>query len=158
MVSKESKPQNRIRQAELERPVAFLAALTAHMEHAGANQNIAFDRVITNLGNAYNSHAGAFLAPVSGVYLFSTTLLSFGGTNAHFRVQHNGNAVTLIYQQGSTGPYETASMTVVLQLAKGDDVSITNVDSDITIHGSSYTSFTGVLLQEIYDEQTIVGK
>ena len=68
---------NRLRQVENGTPVAFLATLSDHAENLGADQNIAFENVITNVGDAYNSHAGVFIAPVSGIYVFSTSIMSY---------------------------------------------------------------------------------
>ncbi|XP_052782456.1 complement C1q tumor necrosis factor-related protein 3-like [Mya arenaria] len=70
---------NRMRREYVGSPVAFLATLTNHITHAGALQPIAFNRVVTNVGGAYNVHLGSFVAPVSGIYVFSTTLLSYPG-------------------------------------------------------------------------------
>ena len=69
--------RNRIRQVENETPVAFIATLSDHAESLGADQNIAFENVITNVGDAYNSQAGVFIAPVSGIYVFSTSTMSY---------------------------------------------------------------------------------
>jgi len=78
--------QQRIRQAMTETPVAFFATLTSHIVHAGQNQIIAFDRVVTNVGNAYNPHVGAFTAPASGIYVFSVSLLSYPGHTTHYQL------------------------------------------------------------------------
>ena len=150
--------QQRIRQVENETPTAFLATLTDHAHHLGANQNIAFDNIITNVGDAYNSHVGAFIAPVSGIYVLSTTLLSYPGSDTHFSVLHNGNMVAKIYQLINGDDYESSSVTVVLQLSKGDDVSVANMDADKSVNGYHYSSFSGFLLQEIYDDISVVGK
>ena len=69
--------RNYKRQVENETPVAFLATLADHAESLGADQIIAFENVITNVGDAYNSHAGVFIAPVSGIYVFSTSIMSY---------------------------------------------------------------------------------
>ena len=150
--------QQRIRQVENETPVAFLATLTNHTYHLGAHQNIAFDNVITNLGDAYNSHMGGFIAPFSGVYVLSTTLLSYTGSDALFAVLHNGNVVTNIYHVINSDDRQSSSVTVVLQLSKGDDVSVANKDADKSVNGYHYSSFSGFLLQEIYDDTSVVGK
>lgn len=156
-----SKPtkRNRIRQADLENPVAFLASVSSHTHDLGANQNIEFDNVITNIGNAYNSHAGLFIAPVSGIYLFSATILDYPNINGHFEIQKNNAVVTRLYVHSSVSVYDTSSSTVVLQLAKGDDLSVVNMDLDTSVIGNHYCSFTGVLLFETYDDSpSVVGK
>lgn len=125
----------------------------------GTMQNIAFDNIISNLGNAYNPHAGVFIAPVSGIYLFSTSLLTYPETSAHFQIVKNGTVVTKAYLQANSASRETGAMTVVLQLARGDDVSVVNVDIDNSVNGYHYSFFTGVLLQELLDDVTsVVGK
>nr|KAG5689867.1 hypothetical protein BaRGS_002378 [Batillaria attramentaria] len=59
--------------------VAFTATLQGkgHVT-IGNNSPIKFDNVVTNIGNAYNSHTGVFTAPVSGTYGF---FLSLKGAN-----------------------------------------------------------------------------
>ena len=151
--------QNRIRQVENETPVAFLATLTNHAQNLGENQNIAFDKVITDIGDAYNSHGGLFIAPVSGIYVFSTSIMSYRNTNSHFAFKRNDNIVTRMYYDGaSLGAYDTTSVTIILQLNKGDDVAVVNLDLDTDIHGFYYSTFSGFLLQAIYDDTVVVGK
>lgn len=149
--------ESRLRRAENENPVAFLAAVSAHTEHVGAKQNIAFDKVVTNVGNAYNPHGGIFIAPVPGIYVFSATLFAYSNTVAHFEVVKNGALVTRMYHP-NTSTHDTASMTVVLELEAGDDVSVANVDPDITIFGYLYCSFSSFLLQQYYKDSSVVGK
>ena len=151
--------RNRIRQVENETPVAFLATLTDHAQNLGANQNVAFDNVVTDIGDAYNAHGGIFIAPVSGIYIFSTTIMSSHKTNSHFALKRNGTRVTQLYYHGNAlYAYDTTGVTVVLELTKGDDISIVNLDADKDVHGHHYSSFTGFLLQETYDEIGVVGK
>lgn len=58
-----------------------------------------------------------------------------------------------------TSSHGTASMLVVLELVKGDDVSVADVDMNRAIHGDAYTSFSGFLLQEYYNLDTsVLGK
>ncbi|KAH3702012.1 hypothetical protein DPMN_077011 [Dreissena polymorpha] len=70
--------------------VAFFASLTNHAIHLGVGQNLQFDNIITNVGSADNQHDGAFIAPVSGVYVFMSTLVSYPGHEDHFRLVCNG--------------------------------------------------------------------
>lgn len=145
-----------LRRAANEDTVAFLAGLTDVLTHEGAMQNIAFDTVITNVGGAYNSHAGVFIAPVPGVYVFATTIMSYGGATDTFHILKNGTRVAGLYHNSQS--HETTSMTVVLELKQGDDVSVANVDPDQTIHGAMYNTFSGFLLQQYYTEPGVVGK
>ena len=151
--------QQRIRQAMTETPVAFLATLTSHVLHAGQNQPIVFDRVVTNVGNAYNPHLGAFTAPASGIYVFSVSLLSFPGHATHYQLMKNNDFISNIYlQTPSAGQYESTSQTVVLQLTKGDDVSLRNIDGDESLHGDNYNTFAGFLVWQDFNQPAVVGK
>ncbi|WAR27291.1 C1QT3-like protein [Mya arenaria] len=148
---------NRMRREYVGSPVAFLATLTNHITHAGALQPIVFDRVVSNVGGAYNVHLGSFVAPVSGIYVFSTTLLSYPGHTSHFQFVKNNDFVSRLFLHTSSGQYETVSQTVVLQLNKGDDVTIRNQDPDEAIHGSNYSTFAGFLIWETENIPAIVG-
>ena len=144
---------------ENETPVAFLATLSVHAKNLGVNQIIAFDNVITNVGNAYNSHAGVFIAPVSGIYVFSTSILSIKNNQSHYYFMKNGNLVTgMFYHGDGLLAYDTTGSTITLQLSKGDDVAVVNGDLDNDINGDHFCSITGSLLQEIYDDTAVVGK
>ncbi|XP_060575872.1 uncharacterized protein LOC132733278 isoform X2 [Ruditapes philippinarum] len=139
--------------------VAFYATIGQHhIAHAGTNQTIVFDDVITNLGNAYSKFAGDFRAPVGGTYVFSVTLMAYAANSAHYRFVKNGITVGNIYVGGKEGPYATSAMTTVLDLQQGDDVSIQNIDSDKNLHGYAYSVFSGFLLQQHFVNQAVVGK
>ncbi|XP_060602846.1 caprin-2-like [Ruditapes philippinarum] len=149
---------NRIRRAENETPVAFFAKMDKHLEHAGIHQNIIFETVVTNVGNGYHSHVGTFIAPVSGTYVFSTTLVSFYHVNAHAEFVKNGQLVTTMYVSGGEAAWDTTSQTIVLQLQKGDDVVVQNKDPDKSFYGSGLSTFSGFLLFEDLSSPSIVGK
>ncbi|XP_045210710.2 cerebellin-1-like [Mercenaria mercenaria] len=156
--SREEVQTQRIRRAENENPVAFFATLSQHLTHVGAHQPITFDNVVTNIGNAYNSHFGSFIAPVSGTYVFSATLFSHYHTNYHAQFVKNGQAITTMYVSGSEAGYDTTSQTIVLQLQKGDDVCVQNYDTDRPVYGYNYSTFAGFLLQEDMSSSAIVGR
>ncbi|KAH3721009.1 heavy metal-binding protein HIP-like [Dreissena polymorpha] len=59
--------------------VAFFATVSDDIGHLHDRQRILFDNVLTNTGDAYNEHNGTFVAPVAGLYVFSTTLMSSKG-------------------------------------------------------------------------------
>ena len=58
--------------------IAFYAGLT-HDVTLGQQQTVEYDKVITNVGNAYDSRHGHFISPVKGVYLMSFTLMNENG-------------------------------------------------------------------------------
>ncbi|XP_045198731.2 complement C1q-like protein 2 [Mercenaria mercenaria] len=152
------KTPSRIRRADNEETIAFFATLTNHLEHAGVQQTFVFDRIVTNLGHGYNNHSGNFIAPVSGTYVFSATLISLYHQSSHSQFTKNGQAVSYMYVSGAEAGYDTTSQTIVVQLHKGDDVCIHNIDADKSYHGAHYSTFSGFLLQQDFTEQVVVGK
>jgi hypothetical protein len=129
-----------------------------HLVHAGIHQNIVFDTVVTNVGNGYHSHVGTFIAPVSGTYVFSATLVSFYHVNAHAEFVKNGQVLTTMFVNGAEAGYDTTSQTIVSQLQKGDDVVVQNKDADKSFYGTGQGTFSGFLLFEDFSSPSIVGK
>ncbi|XP_060590408.1 C1q-related factor-like [Ruditapes philippinarum] len=134
--------------------------MDAHLEHAGIHQTVVFDVVVTNLGNGYNKHFGVFVAPVTGTYVFSTTLVSYNFASTHAQFLVNGTAISNMYvSSGNSGTGDdTTSQTIVLQLQQGDDVAIQNLDSDKGFLGASYSTFSGFLLYGGVSTSAIIGK
>jgi hypothetical protein len=62
----------------MSQPVAFTAVL-AHGATLGPHQAVEFDKVMTNVGNAYVSRDGQFTAPVDGLYMISATICCLVG-------------------------------------------------------------------------------
>ncbi|KAH3849231.1 uncharacterized protein LOC127874601 [Dreissena polymorpha] len=139
--------------------VAFFATLSIHATNLGVGQNVKFDNIITNVGSAYNQHVGAFAAPVSGVYVFMSTLLSYPGHNEHFKLVRNGNIICYMFVGGLGGgaTYDTSAGSFVLFLNKGDVIAVQNVDPGENLYGDSYSYFSGFLLKEFEQDPSIVG-
>ncbi|XP_045206773.2 complement C1q-like protein 2 [Mercenaria mercenaria] len=156
-LSDESKV-NRIRRSMNEAKIAFTAGLTHTFSHAGAHQNIVFDHVETNTGNGYNPHNGVFTAPVSGLYLFYTSVLADNNREVWCQVVVNGKNKGSAYARGTDGRHDQGSQAIIVQLQQGDDVAVQNVAADDAIYGSDgiYSTFSGFLLQQDYS-QNIVG-
>lgn len=51
-----------------------MAALSADLEHCSRYQPIIFDAVKLNQGGGYDDRHGIFKAPISGIYMFTSTL------------------------------------------------------------------------------------
>ncbi|XP_053403077.1 b(0,+)-type amino acid transporter 1-like [Mercenaria mercenaria] len=144
--------QNRIRRSIVGTNVAFFASITNSIHHLGKDQDIVFDHVVTNIGNAYNQHHGTFVAPVGGTYVFSVTLQQDGETTwGHFVV--NGAVVAKLYLKTGQG----ASQTIVVNLSTGDDVSVQNTEINRGFYGDLYSTFSGFLLNEDLSDTQIIG-
>ena len=69
--------------------VAFFALLNNHSLNTNANQNIVFDKTITNIGGAFHTSSSLFVATIPGVYVFRYKL------NGHFK--RSGQAICTLY-------------------------------------------------------------
>ncbi|KAH3721013.1 hypothetical protein DPMN_063925 [Dreissena polymorpha] len=124
----------------------------------GVGQNLLFDHAITNIGSAYNPHLGGFMAPVSGVYVLMSTLLTYLGHDKYFKLVHHGNTVCNMYAHvASANLYNTSSGSFVLYLNKGDVITIQNAQAGDAVHGSDFSYFSGFLLKELEQGPSVVG-
>ncbi|XP_060606618.1 uncharacterized protein LOC132758928 [Ruditapes philippinarum] len=130
--------------------VAFQAVLsTATLKNVGLHQKIVYDSVNLNLGGSYHQLSGIFIAPVSGIYLFCTSVLSEYHAYIEVGIIKNGNQLAGAYaESGAQSSYDQGSASVAVQLNVGDEVWVENrYPADAKIHGQGlHTSFTGVLV------------
>ncbi|XP_062587544.1 uncharacterized protein LOC134249184 [Saccostrea cucullata] len=126
--------------------IGFTAVTTDHQTHMGINQSILFLNVIENVGNGLDPFTSVFKAPVSGLYIFSVSLVNHPGLEVRASIVKNGNPVVRIFSGDST-TYASGTSTIVLDLSINDDVWVRITDaSDININGGAWSSFTGVLV------------
>ena len=134
--------------ASSSRTAAVAVAFTVYISRddiLGSNQVIKYDRVIENYGNAYSSFSGMFSAPVSGVYSFAATVMTFGEHYMHAEIVKNG--YTLAYLFGPPHDGYSNSQVVYTHLNNGDRVWVkhpSGVGSQ-QIH-KTYSSFSGCLI------------
>ncbi|XP_060567327.1 uncharacterized protein LOC132726079 [Ruditapes philippinarum] len=132
--------------------VAFEATIAggniAH--HTHIDDKIVFETVSLNVGSGYHSKNGTFIAPVSGIYVFSTSVMMIGASTTdhemHVIIEKNNAEIAGAYGN-SKGAYEHSSVTATIDLQAGDAVAVTvERHQDITFYGDKLTSFTGFLL------------
>lgn len=58
--------------------VAFFVGMGENIGPIEANMDLVFDKVITNVGKAYNAETGRFTAPFSGTYQFTVVIAAQG--------------------------------------------------------------------------------
>lgn len=133
--------------------MAFHAVSTkGETPHLGIKQNIVFVTQLLNLGGGYHNQHGLFIAPKPGLYIFSTSVLSYIDAHAEFNaaIVKNGFILATAYGHGDSGRHDQGSVTVVTQLNVGDEVSVKNINNaDDSIWGSTYTTFMGILVVEM---------
>ena len=52
-------------------PIAFYAEMSSDFESKGPGTKLIFDRVFTNVDNAYNNKTGVYKVPKKGMYVFN---------------------------------------------------------------------------------------
>ncbi|XP_046377715.1 complement C1q-like protein 4 [Haliotis rufescens] len=126
--------------------VAFSAGLTTNLElHQPVN--ITFDRVFTNIGDAYDNNTGEFTCPAAGTYVFQFHGLTESDGSIWMELFKN-NAYVISAYSHSANDYGAASNAIVLQLAVGDVVHLQG-HGDVYLYGASdevYATFNGFLL------------
>ncbi|XP_063420875.1 complement C1q-like protein 2 [Mytilus trossulus] len=130
--------------------IAFSTTLT-HNAVLGYHTPIEFDRIITNVGNAYDSSDGHFIAPIKGLYLISVSIMNVEGHEEYTEIVRNGVQYVAMYSDDDD--YSMASQTIVVLLETGDKVWVRKLfGGSATILGhpnEPYNTFSGVLLFEM---------
>ncbi|XP_051265192.1 cerebellin-2-like [Dicentrarchus labrax] len=129
--------------------VAFSASLftAAEWTHHGpfeAATTLIFKRVMTNIGDGYDSNTGIFTAPVKGLYYirFTGCVGDSGSLNA--AVLKNGVNMFAIYDTRGTHGSGSNGMTLVLE--QGDQISVTLWTGNSIFDQSRLSTFSGFLV------------
>ncbi|CAG2233646.1 C1QL [Mytilus edulis] len=124
--------------------VAF-SAYTTKQQTITRNTNVKFEQVWTNIENGYDPSTGIFTAPYQGVYHITAVVMSVFSQNLQLLVKHNNEYTVGSYVNGDG--YKTGSFDVILNLKKGDKVSI-GCKSSYTVYSDSdkYTTFSGYFI------------
>lgn len=134
-----------------ERKVVFTATVSPPtLTNLGAGQTIIFDKVITNIGNAYDNITGVFTAPVKGVYIFDMALMTDPGDHQYLELVQNGQNILFNYGHALGGNHLVSSTrTVSVELSKGTKVWMRTQNTPThgtgKVHGYSFSTFSGWL-------------
>ncbi|CAC5413659.1 unnamed protein product [Mytilus coruscus] len=131
--------------------IAFYAYLSKNEENIGTHHALVFDVVITNYGNGYNKHIGAFVAPQSGVYVLTLTIFPNRGTLTAVHILRNSDVVGDIFadMRGSNVQTLSGSTGIVVVTMNKDDSATVRTSSthlstgDILSDANMKTSFAG---------------
>ncbi|XP_078699822.1 uncharacterized protein LOC144926694 [Branchiostoma floridae x Branchiostoma belcheri] len=125
---------------------AFSVGLTVDM-NVQRDTDVVFDKVFTNIGGGYNVTTGRFTAPVHGAYYFSFHGYDYYASfNMWVKLLHNGREVVSIIDYDIDDTHDTASNSVILELAADDQVWL-QLHAGHVIAGFKHTcTFSGYLL------------
>ncbi|KAG9260116.1 cerebellin 11 [Astyanax mexicanus] len=138
--------------------VAFTASMiSTENSHRGpfpSETRLIFDKVLTNIGDAYDPTTGVFTAPVKGVYYFRYSGNAFAGSDMGLSIFKSGSRFVSSYEyaSGSGSGFgernDNASNGAVMQLEAGEQVHMQLwIRCWIFVdYRYNYSTFTGYLL------------
>ena len=129
--------------------VAFLAYFSSDTLASIDNHILAFNTVVTNVGNAYHPHSGSFIAPRSGVYVFIWTIRMTLNRYHTTELVHDNNVINSIHLNPGNAIDGTVTGTAVVHVNQGEDVLIRTGDisnGGILSDTNGRSSFAGWLL------------
>ncbi|KAM9335819.1 complement C1q-like protein 4 [Symphorus nematophorus] len=130
-------------------------AFTALAEYGGAHgpfstdKTLVYNKLVTNIGNAYNPATGVFVAPVAGVYSFTFFYHAGGEQIAHLSLMKNSDFIvrTSDHKSGSDTA-DNGGNAACLQLQRGDQVFV-RMTAGSHVWATDHTSFSGFLICQI---------
>nr|XP_034312989.1 cerebellin-1-like [Crassostrea gigas] len=123
--SKEKRTPTGIRSTSFPDGAAFSAYMSDDVAEISKDFTIHFDTIITNIGNHYNKHTGAFTAPQHGVYVFTWNFYCNPGGYIKSQLVVNSNVVgaMLTNTQGASNIRSHTGI-VVVEVNQGDVVFV----------------------------------
>lgn len=103
------------------------------------NATVIYNKVISNMGNAYDAQTGVFEAPISGLYSFSFTGMAYNSTTLQLLLIKDNNYIVKAYSNGSCSGTNTAD----LYLQPTSKVWIIVGFNAGHLHTSDYNCFSG---------------
>jgi hypothetical protein len=127
---------------------AFSAVMTSNLTVTTSGTVFVYDKVISNIGGAYNPTTGEFVCPDDGFYAFTwSATANFGDTGNDLHMDYTIiTYIYLTYQTSSdaTGTTGTSTRTVIKQCSAGSVVWIGGGTTSTTrVWLGGYNTFSG---------------
>uniref|UniRef100_H3C6L3 C1q domain-containing protein n=1 Tax=Tetraodon nigroviridis TaxID=99883 RepID=H3C6L3_TETNG len=129
--------------------VAFYAALSnaGHIGPFNTDIILKYEKVFTNVGQAYNRNTGYFTAPVSGAYYFQFTLAGYQAYDTGVVFLKNNMVFMYNVEWKRTFNLEYFTNSLILELQAGDTVGLRLPRGHSTFdNGNNHNTFSGSLL------------
>ena len=137
----------------LDKTVAFYAWNSANPVHVLAHGTLILNHAGTNIGDAYNTLTGVFTVPVSGLYYFQTTFLSYrlgAGHQVHSSIYVDNKTMAAGISDTQHGHYDQTTINTIVHVHAGQVVYVRNVESAAREYFDSIadqrTTFSGFLI------------
>lgn len=106
------------------RIVAFYAYLSVTIPSISGQSTLVFDVVKTNIGNGYHATTGVFIAPETGVYVFTWTIREFHDCRHSTQLMVNNDELGIIHVHTGDGGDMSGTGIVVTHVNAKDDVYV----------------------------------
>ncbi|KAM9335409.1 complement C1q-like protein 4 isoform 2-T2 [Symphorus nematophorus] len=131
-------------------------AFSALAEYGGAHgpfstdKTLVYNKLVTNIGDAYNPATGVFVAPVAGVYHFTFFYHAGGDKETRLRLMKNSDFIVRTSDHKSdSDTADNGGNAVCLQLQEGDQVYVRMIAGSHVWAAENSTSFSGFLICQI---------
>lgn len=101
-------------------PTTSIVAFSAVLDHEatlGPLQVVKYNKIITNVGNAYDPHHGHANIPINGIYLVAVTSMNHNNEEMHIELVRNDDLQGSMYMPPGK-QYDSMSHTLILSLEK----------------------------------------
>ena len=125
--------------------VGFHVSLSHNWARIG---KVAFDKVISNYGNGWNSITNTFKAPTSGLYFLSLTVMNLDKHSVYTDLMRGSTHIAQAHAV-SPHPYNVGTVATVLLLQAGEHIYAQHIYG--TLHSRSpahFTYLTGLLIHK----------
>ena len=141
------------RQLQAYTAVAFLARLDAPVRNLQQGSVVKFNVVLSNIGDGYNADTGYFIAPVSGIYMFSVSAMSDVKAIGWIElfIVKNADLVTGAYGYPGVIGHDQGATTAFIEVAANDKiwVKVNQPTTNASVGGWKFSSFSGCLIHQL---------
>ena len=131
--------------------VAFTVVATQNQTVTTQNQKIIFDKVVTNIGNAFDETQSHFLCPDNDYYLFTWgSAATYEAGHTHIELFQDDSLLSRLYltptsdESDTTHTTGSSSKSVITQCGATSRFTISGRDvNDNRVYLAHYTTFSG---------------